>query len=784
MKALRWLTRIDAFRLALYIGAVFIALLFYQNVGETKDIEVPILSRIEYATRDFAFTNLRGPRKPSGDVVIIAVDESSVNEEGLWPWSRAKIARLVEEAAKGGMAAVGFDMVWADADEQGDRLAALAQGIEEARAGVKDLPSAKRLDALLQVAAGKDPGPVSQSPSKRLSDAIGAAQNVSVGFLLLDVSDFGGKVPSEAKIKEQVAPLAFLRADTTHVTTAEGTLVPKEGLTVGRHYSGAVVPIPEIADNAYSGGFFNAIPDKDGVIRHYQTVAQVGDLTLASLGCTTLAKALAPRGAQLGVVPIATVAGDMAGIRLGDLEAATDRVGRVSLNYYGPYGEFPTLSAADLLHGRIDASKLKGKIGVVGNTAQGTWDQRVTPFDRMTPGVITHVTFIENVLHDQLLHRSYREIRIELGVFLTLTFLLAFLFARVRSIFAVPALILVLGGWTAFASFALIEWRLVFSIGTPILMFASMYVAATGWRFFIEERDKRKARQTFSRFLAPAVVEELLKAGAGGLKLGGAKKELTVLFSDIRGFTTISERLDATLLIELLNQYLTPMTDIIVQDFEGTLDKYMGDAIMAFWGAPKELPDHPLLACRAALRMMARLRELKESWREKGLPEIDIGIGINTGPMSVGFVGSQDRFYNYTVLGDNVNLASRLEGANKEYGTNIIISAATYALVKEHFYVRELDAVRVKGKREPVVVYELIGAGKPDEAEQAFLSEFTWALGAYKSQRWDEAIVHFKAASEMRKGDFCARKYVTRCEAMRKNPPGPDWDGVYEMKTK
>jgi adenylate cyclase len=210
----------------------------------------------------------------------------------------------------------------------------------------------------------------------------------------------------------------------------------------------------------------------------------------------------------------------------------------------------------------------------------------------------------------------------------------------------------------------------------------------------------------------------------------------------------------------------------------------MGDAIMAFWGAPAEQPDHALRACRAALAMIARLEELKASWKDRGLPPIDIGVGINTGPMSVGFVGSQDRFYNYTVLGDAVNLASRLEGANKEYGSRILLGPTTRAAAGDAVVARELDRVRVKGKREPVAVFELLGLAPAPPELARFLEAFSWGLSAYQAQRWDEAIGRFREADRLRGGDPPSLKYVARCEAMRRAPPGPEWDGVFEMKTK
>jgi adenylate cyclase len=226
------------------------------------------------------------------------------------------------------------------------------------------------------------------------------------------------------------------------------------------------------------------------------------------------------------------------------------------------------------------------------------------------------------------------------------------------------------------------------------------------------------------------------------------------------------------------------MTDVIVSGHQGTLDKYIGDAIMAFWGAPREQPDHALRACRAALAMLGRLPELRARWRSQGLPDVDVGIGINTGPMSVGFVGSEDRFYNYTVLGDAVNLASRLESANREYGTRIILGPATCELVKDAVVARPLDLVRVKGKREPVQIHELLALRPAPAALTAFLERFSWALSAYRAQRWDEAIARFREADELRGGDPPSRAYIERCEAMRATPPGPEWDGVFEMKTK
>jgi adenylate cyclase len=511
----------------------------------------------------------------------------------------------------------------------------------------------------------------------------------------------------------------------------------------------------------------------------------VGQTTFPALGIATLARALGREGVPAPIVPVSADGGGetVLQVRVGDAVVDTDDSGRVPISYYGPYRDFPSWSATDVLHGRIPRAQMQGKIVVVGTTAPGTWDQRVTPFDDIAPGVITHATFMENVLRGELLERSQAVVVGELVAMLLLTVLLAWLFARVGSLAAAPVLLAAMVGWTGAAVLGLRRFELVIAIGMPLVQMMAMFLAGTTYRFFSEEREKRRARDTFSRFLSPAMVDQVLAKG-GAVQLGGDKRELTVLFSDIRGFTTLSEKLDPHVLLEFLNEYLTPMTDIIVSDQRGTLDKYIGDAIMAFWGAPQEQPDHALLACQAALQMMARLQELKAAWRERGLPEIDIGVGVNTGPMSVGFVGSQDRFYNYTVLGDAVNLASRLEGANKEYGTHVIIGPTTFEQVEGRVVTRELDQVRVKGKREPVKIHELISLAPATPEASAFVEQFTWGIGAYKAQRWEEAVARFREADRLRGGDPCSRKYIGRCEAMRREPPGPEWDGVFEMKTK
>ncbi|MBD3304992.1 hypothetical protein GF339_01410 [candidate division KSB3 bacterium] len=294
--------------------------------------------------------------------------------------------------------------------------------------------------------------------------------------------------------------------------------------------------------------------------------------------------------------------------------------------------------------------------------------------------------------------------------------------------------------------------------------------------------NRNKVKGAFQQYVSTAVVDEMLRHPEK-LHLGGERKVLTVLFSDIRGFTSISEGMESQDLVEFLNAYLTQMTDIVLK-YDGTLDKYMGDAIMAFYGAPVDQEDHPQRACASALEMMHRLREMQTAWRAQGKPPLDIGIGINSGVMTVGNMGSVKRF-DYTVMGDNVNLGSRLEGTNKQYGTNIIISEYTYQHIQGQFVTRELDLVRVKGKAEPVTIYELVGReGEVAEEMLQGISQFEAGIAAYRAMQWDAAIEHFTAALTHYGNDMPSQLYLTRCQTYQQTPPPKGWDGVYIMTTK
>jgi adenylate cyclase len=584
-----------------------------------------------------------------------------------------------------------------------------------------------------------------------------------------------------------------------------------------------ILPQPEFMDVAGNIGFFSAYVDPDGVLRRQPLVFRIGEHFLPALSMSAAAVhfganplLFADSFYKRGFAKVGFPREDGAVV-----EVPVDLQGRLLINYYGPGGPndptlpeeqrgvFPRVSLADVFCAdlpppgqaipasqaarstlcadrAIDLPTLKKlvdkKIVLVAVTAIGTFDQRVTPYSANVPGTEVHAAAIQNMLDGHALKRPALHVQAEILLCMLVAVVFGLLLPRLPVAAGIGLLFVALGGWW------FVDWNILFPGGrwfydVPLLLQVSAtWAATTAWGYLTTGREKARLKEEFSTVLAPTVVDQLLvnPALAG---LGGAERELTVMFSDIRGFTTMSEKLSPEGLTQFLNEYLTPMTDILIQH-EGTLDKYMGDAIMAFWGAPIEQKDHAQRACVTAVEMLEKLDELKKKWRAEGKPEIDIGIGLNSGLMRVGFMGSA-RMRNYTLLGDNVNLGSRLEGTNKNYGTHIIVSETTFKAADDVIHGRWLDAVRVKGKKEPVNIYEVIGKGPLTPAVAAFVAPFEDGLKLYRAQQWDEAEAKFKAAIAARGGDDPPSDvYLERIDHFRHEAPPANWDGVYEFKTK
>lgn len=486
-------------------------------------------------------------------------------------------------------------------------------------------------------------------------------------------------------------------------------------------------------------------------------------------------------------------------------ELPIDGSGQLLVNYYGNINSLPYIPAKEFFNNKdtmevyINAFDpdplykrkieiktvnkkefLKDRNLIFGATAVGVYDLRTVPIEANFPGPEIHLTMLANLLDGKFIKNWSQEeklmpfIVLMIGVFLSLS--LSYL-GSIQSVIIVPAIFIIS---IFFDYFIFVKWNTLYS-GILILMELSLIsFAIIIYKYFTEEKKKRELKSTFSKYVSPAVVDELLK-DVENLKLGGKRQRMTVFFSDVRGFTTISEKLTPEELSRVLNLYLTPMTEIVFKN-NGTLDKYMGDAIMAFFGAPVPHKKHPHEACRCALQSIEKLWELQKEFESKGLPMIDIGIGLNTGDMSVGNMGS-NIVQNYTVMGDSVNLGSRLEGINKEYGTRIIISEFTNEEVKNDFSTREVDRVKVKGKNEPVRIFELLKEGPLDGTQKEVIDIFNSGYQLYLQKNFIEAKKLFSQSFNLN-NDPVSEVYIERCDEYLAEPPPENWDGVYVMKTK
>lgn len=441
------------------------------------------------------------------------------------------------------------------------------------------------------------------------------------------------------------------------------------------------------------------------------------------------------------------------------------------------------------IYGVTPEEAFKDKIVLVGSTATGAYDLRVTPFSENTPGVEIHATVIDSILKGVFMKTPTWSRTYTLISMLVIAIIMAVVLPFMGALRGAVLTLVILVGILSFDYLYMFAGQgLWLPISYQSIQLGLLFLFVTLYRYATEEREKRFIKDTFGRYLAPSVVEHLT-ANPELLQLGGEELELTAFFSDIQGFSTISEKLDsAKRLVDLLNDYLSEMAQVI-EGYEGTIDKYEGDAIIAFWGAPLHFPDHALKACYACLDQQTRLAELREKWKNEGQwPEIvhnaQVRMGVNTGKMVVGNMGSAGRM-NYTMMGDAVNLAARLEGANKVYGTYIMIAENTYAKVKNHVETRELDKLRVVGKTEPVVVYQLISRrGQMDPHMARVVEVFLEGLHAYKKMDWGKAIGLFETALNIDPGDGPSRTYLERCRSYLAAPPPEGWDGVFSLTSK
>ena len=690
-------------------------------------------------------------------IVIVDIDEKSLNQIGRFPWGRDVQARLVSQlTGHYGVAAVGFDISFPEADTSSGYgvLADLAKGelagVPGLRSQLERLKPQMDYDALFAEAMRGQPVVLGYSVSDRQKK---------------------GVLPKPA------FTVADLNGRTVTAFTAPG-------------YEANLAQLQQAAQGA---GIFTALTDSDGVLRSSTLLQRIGDayypsLSLATASVYLKARAIAPVFGQTAdkLSEAEREHGGLDRIAVftprGRLDIPVGEALTTTIEFRGnggpDGGAFRYVSAADVLTGAVPTEVLHGAIVLVGTTAAGLNDIRATPVNAEFPGVEVHANLIKSILDGHFKSRPDYALAIEFGQVVLVGLLLGCALAL-----ATPAAAVLLAGGALAGALGLNWWLYhhfdaVLDVAVLLLLIAALFVANLAWGYFFEVRKGRALVARFGQYVAPELVAQMAD-NPDRYSMDGESRELTVLFADVRGFTAISEQMTPQQLREYINLYLTAMSEDIRDSHGGTLDKYIGDAVMAFWGAPVAFPDHASRAVASALLMQKSAARLNAEFQARGWPALQIGIGLNSGLMHVGDMGSRIRRA-YTVMGDAVNLGARLEGITKVYGVGIAVSEFTRAQAPQFTY-RELDRVRVKGKTEPVAIYEPRGLqSEADAVELALLARWSRVLELLRAQDWDGAGAILLELPD----DGLRRLYCARLRQYRDTPPAQDWDGVTSFETK
>ena len=784
-----WWRHRASFLLSVAITFSSLALYYFTFLGEKPTPIFQFIQRLEYNSLDTRFRSRPASATPPDPrIVIVDIDQKSQEVLGKWPFSRSNFATMLDVLHRDGAKVVAFDVTFDQPDRTADPVRALWSEIERRKKmGEKIDP---KLETEVRSLAAKF------DADSKFAESLDRFGSVVLGNFFLTSDQLTGIDSKTLDQYNELIEWFSIGRNALHQESGKEDFAELAGRyrRDGLLFSANVANIPILAnpDNSekIATGFFNEPSDPDGVVRRCLLVLpfgrskEINDWQMyGSLEAQAIRLYLGVRSDQV------TVHFDQTGVVRIDFGSAlklkTDSTGRSQINYHGPKKTYPYHSVADVVQQIFQPGTFKDKIVLVGASATGIADLRTPPYgENDYPGVEIHANVIDNMLHQNFLIRGVKQ-QLWDGVLILL--------------FGVP-----LGIWMALVSprwmwfglgllaplvavdyvTFLHGWWLNFSV--PALTLTSNVLLVSLYRSLFEEKEKRRVRTAFGQYLSPEVIRRLL---VNPSLVEPKKTDITVMFSDIRGFTTISEKLDAQDLALFLNEYLSDMTGLVFEH-QGTLDKYIGDAVMAFWGAPFEEPGHAAKGCNTALKMMDRVREMQKKWEAEGKPHLDIGIGLNTGVASVGNMGSSLR-YGYTALGDTVNLSSRLEGLNKDYGTHILVTEPTYAAAKEDGFVfRDLDLIRVKGKLQPVAIYELIGRageksdyGTPDDV-CARVALFQQARELYRKRQWAEAQKTFQLVLDKWPDDGPARTYWKRCQDYLFDEPPSGWDGVFTMTHK
>ncbi|WP_141046404.1 CHASE2 domain-containing protein [Aliarcobacter cryaerophilus] len=687
-----------------------------------------LLDSFDNRIRDSYFI-FKGETKTSNNVVIIDIDDSSIKEFGQWPWSRNILSKIIENLTNSNISVVGMDIVFAEEDRTSPSLIAKKLGINKELENY-DFDFAKV---------------ISTSP-------------VILGYSF-DIED-----NNSSKNSPQI-PAIFIEknknSDTNYLIEAFGT----------------TLNLPILQENSYSSGFFNIIPDESGVIRSVPLLISYNDTLYPSLALEII-RALN----DIQKVFVNYDENGVSNIQLGDFYIPTDKFGRIFINYRGASKSFKYISAKDIYNNNFKVEDIEGKIALLGTSATGLYDLRATPYENVFPGVEVHANVIDNILQGDFIQKaSYLD-----GVNIVSIFVLAFFvffFVSVTPFLLKPFIFILFFSIYVFFSYqVLFSYGLVLNIIFPLSSIILAFVFSIIIDFFYNIKQEKAIKNKFASKVSKSVMEDILK-NIDNNEFSAKNKEITIFFSDIRGFTQVSEQLKAKELIEYLNAYMEPMSSIIIKN-QGTIDKFIGDAIMAYWNAPLDVENHADMAVKASLEQLEALNELNRKFEKDKLPTIDIGIGLNSGEVIVGEMGSSLRS-DYTVIGDAINLGSRVESLCKYYGSKLNITNFTKDKLKEKYIFRFLDFVRVKGKNQPVEIWQVIGSGEAKDDLKNELENYHKAIDFYKESKFSDALELFRKLDnlENKTNKNIYKIYIKRCEEFIQTPP-KDFDGVYEHTTK
>ncbi|MCF8075050.1 MAG: adenylate/guanylate cyclase domain-containing protein [Desulfotignum sp.] len=703
------------------------------------------LGILEYKLYDAVFQKVHS-KESSDAVAIVDIDEYSLERFGQWPWPRYRVALLLQKIHMAGAIAVGVDILFAEPDGTSPVVLKKAfkndLGLDVAFSGVPEglMDNDHVLAAILQQGAsvlGYSFGFEKSNPHKKIY------------------------LPPSLNAVEIKAPGAD---PVSRYLFQSHTLIP---------------PLPDLLKGGTPAGFMNTITDKDGVLRRVPLCISFDQNIYPQLALATLLTAFKD---NISDPMIKTTRGGVESIKIGNTVIPLESNGAMLLNYRGPSHSFPYISAGKILEDELSAGQLAGKIVFLGTSAAGLKDIRVSPLDPVFPGVEVHATIVDNILTNDVIHRPDWIPGLEIACILFWGLATTFLIGWGGAHLTLP-LTMLLGVSVWYGSvWALGQMNIWISHFFPMLVLVLNFSILNMQKFWISEKRKKFFRSAFSKYVSKSVVDQLAE-NPEKLSLDGEEKQISILFSDIRGFTTLSERLSPSQVTMLLHDYFTPVTQIIM-DNQGTHDKFLGDAVMCFWNAPLDVRNHENTAIKAALEIIELLPEINKKFEERFGVSLEIGIGLHSGLCRVGNMGSDDIF-DYTIIGDNVNLASRLEGLTKFYGVQLIVSETMLRNRKKDLLIKELDMVRVKGKNDPVRIFTVYSSSNEnrDHLEKE-IQEYAEGLNLYRKRNFGDAENYFSSLAARHPDQKLYPVYQERCVHFIDNPPDENWDGVFVHTSK